>query len=54
MNDYLNRVLWLILATLAILLAAHLLPDVSVGGVEIRRVHLLSDLFPDNDAAIGD
>ena len=54
MHYYLNRVLWLILATLAILLAAHFLPDVSVGGVEMRRVDLLSDLFPDNDAAIGD
>lgn len=49
-NDYLNRVLWLVVATITILLAAYWLPSLSLGGVEMRRVELLSDLFPDVEA----
>lgn len=55
-NDYLNRVLWLVIATIAVLLAAYCLPDMEIGGTQLRRVNLLADLRanPDDDDAVID
>ncbi len=55
-NDYLNRVLWLVIATIAVLLAAYCLPDMEIGGTQLRRVDLLADLRanPDDDDAVID
>ncbi len=43
-KNYINRVLWLVLATIATLIGAFFLPDVSIGNLELRRVDLLADL----------
>ena len=43
-KNYINRVLWLVIATIAVLLGAYFLPDMSIGDVELRRVDLLADL----------
>lgn len=44
--NYYERTLILALLVIACLLGLHFLPSMAVGGVELRRVNLLSDLFP--------
>lgn len=49
--NYCKRTFLLVLLVIASLMGLHFLPTMSVDGVELRRVNLLSDLYPDETVA---
>ena len=48
-KGYLHSVMWIVLATMLALIAAYWLPDLEIGGWQMRKTDLLSDLRPDAD-----
>lgn len=44
-KNYICNVLWMVLAVVVLLVAAHWLPDVNIAGTDMRRVDILADVI---------
>ena len=47
-KNYLNRVVWVVLAVVLVLLALYWLPEVTVGQWSMRKIDILADLRSDS------
>jgi lysophospholipase L1-like esterase len=48
-KNYIYKVVWIVLITMAILISLYWLPDIKIGNFELKKIDLLSDMRPDGD-----